>query len=170
MSAATEPRTVDLESFLAGLPEEDAAELRAAAAKIEALEREIGPPGRIERNVIALGIAALVLFLIGVAALVGLLTGANGVIGLGGVVLLLAAFPLLVFAYLWSVRGQTRLDAAKMALNERHFRPHGGVYFGARSGGTGKVLLVAAPEPGEPNLRERTEALYGQATKRRWWW
>jgi|GEM_PF-2671958 len=163
-------KTVDLATFLAGLPEADRAELRAAAARIAALEREIGLPGWIERHVIALGIATLVLFVIGLAGLLGVFAGLRGIIGLSGVVVLVAAFPLLVAAYLWSVRGQTRLDREKMALNEIHFLPHGGVYFGAGAEGAGKVLLVEPPQPGEPNLRERTMAAYEQATKRRWWW
>ncbi len=37
--------SLDLEEFLAGLAEEDGAEARVAAARIDALEREVGPPG-----------------------------------------------------------------------------------------------------------------------------
>jgi hypothetical protein len=163
-------QTVDLATFLARLPEAERAEVRAAAARIEALEREIGPPGWIERHLIPLGVAALGLFALGIAGLIGVLAGLRGAIGLGGVVLLVSAFPLLVGAYLWSVRDRTRLDRAKMALNEAHFLPHGGVYFGARANREGKVLLVRRSEPGEPTLRERTLAQYEKATKRRWWW
>ena len=165
---AETPEAVDLETFLAGLPAEDAAELRVAAAEIEALEREVGPPGWIERNLVTLTLTSLVLFALGLAGLIGVLAGLTGVIGLGGIVLLVAAFPVLMLAYLWSVRGRTRVDKAKMTLNDRHFLPHGGVYFGAR--GNGKVVRVAPPQSGEPNLRQRTEALHATATRRRWWW
>jgi hypothetical protein len=170
MSMAEARTTVDLATFLAGLPAADRAEVGAAAARIEALEREIGPPGWIERHFLPLVAVALVLFVLGLAALAGLIAGPGGVIGLGTVVLLLAAFPVLILAYLLSVRGRTRLDDAKMALNGRYFLPHGGVYFGAGDSGGGTVLLVDKPEPKEMNLRERTQAQYEAATKRRWWW
>lgn len=173
--------TVSLERFLAELPAEDAAEARAAAARIDALEREIGPPGWLERRVIRLGLAALALFAAGVALL---LARAYGLQGLPGAVLvpLLGAFPALVLAYMWSVRGRSRLDHEKMALNESHFLPHGGVYFGGQGGdfggdqgndlgGAGRVMRVERPRAkASPNLRERTHALHAEATKRRWWW
>jgi len=170
MSRTAAPRTVDLATFLAGLPDEERARIRTAAARIEALERAIGPPRLIERHIVPLGIAALALFVLGVAGLVGGLAGMRGIIGLGGVLLLVAAFPLLAGAYLLSVRHRTRVDRIKMALNERHFLPRGGVYFGAGPGGAGKVLLVPPSQPREPTLRERTQAQYEKATKRRWWW
>lgn len=161
-------KTVDLATFLSGLPEADRSELAAVAARIEALEREVGAPGWIERHLIMLGLAALVLFALGLAAIAGVVAGLGETIGLGGAVLMLAAFPALVLAYLLAARGRTRVDDAKQVLNERHFVPRGGVYFGA-TGGAGKVLLVDPSGPKEMNLRERTQAQYEAATKRRWW-
>jgi hypothetical protein len=158
---------IPLEAFLAALPAPEAAEARAAAARIDALERAVGPPGWLERHLLPLGLGALLLFTLGVLLLAGLLAGIGG-IGLGAVLPLIAAFPLLVFAYLWSVRGRTRLDREKMALNERYFLPHGGIYFGERSGG-GQVMPVERA-PAEPTLRDRAHALYAEATRRRWWW
>ena len=157
-------KTASLAEFLARLSEAEAAEARAAAARIDALEREIGPPGWIERNLVPLVAVSAVMFALG---LVGFFAGLAGWIGLGGVVLLLSAFPLLMFLYLLSVRGRTRLDDAKMALNEKHFLPHGGVYFGAAQGG-GSVLLVERPKDAEPDLRAKVHAQYEAATKRRW--
>ena len=52
MTGGTE--SLDLEAFLAALPEEAAAEARAAAARIDALERDVGPAGWIELNVMPL--------------------------------------------------------------------------------------------------------------------
>jgi hypothetical protein len=80
----------------------------------------------------------------------------------------------MVLAYLLSVRGQTRLDDAKMALNEKHFLPHGGIYFGvsesnADGDGGGKVLLVKRPTAEEPDLRSKIQAQYDAAAKRRLW-
>lgn len=165
----TAPRqTVALEEFLAGLPAGAAAGARAAAARIDELERGVRPPNRIERNLAPLAIAALILFVLGVAAFAGLATGLRGVIGFGGVVLLIAAFPALVFAYSWSVRWRTAADRAKMALNAEHFLPHGGLYFGAPQG-DGRVVRVEV-DPEGPDLRQQTEALYRQSTARRWWW
>jgi hypothetical protein len=159
--------STDLESFLAALPEEDAAQARVAAARIDALERQIGPPGWIERNLIWLAVASLVLFGLGVTGLIGVFAWGRDTFGLGGVTLMVSAFPALMFAYLFSVRGQTRFDHAKMALNERHFLPYGGLYFGASSG-AGKVVRVDPPQAGEPTLRERIEAQHDAAAKRKW--
>ena len=159
---------VSLDAFLARLTDEDAAELRALAAQIDALEREVGPPNWIERNILWLGAAALALFGLGLAAFIGGFTGMMTAVGLGGVVLMVAGFPALIFAYLLSVRSHTRIDDRKMELNEKHFLPRGGVYFGAAHG-DGKVLLVAPPaEKGEPDLRSKVHAQYKAATKWKW--
>ncbi len=158
--------TLNLEAFLAGLADEDAAQARVAAARIDALERAIGPPGWIERNVVRLTVAALVLFALGVGGLIGVLGWVRAIFGLGGVTLMVAGFPALVLAYLWSVRGRTRADHEKMALNEKHFLPHDGFYFGARSG-QGKVVRVDL-QPVDMNLREQVEARHAAAMKRRW--
>ena len=157
---------LELEEFLAWLAPEDAAAARVAAAWIDALERKIGPPGWIERNVVRLALAALALFLLGVGGLIGVLGWVRAIFGLGGVTLMVAAFPALVVAYLWSVRGRTRADHEKMALNEKHFLPHDGFYFGARSG-QGKVVRVDL-QPVDMNLREQVEARHHAAMKRRW--
>ena len=170
MSVASTRDSVDLETFILELPSGERDEVRAAAERIDDLEREVGQPGWLEENFFKLTIAALILFALGIAGLIGALAGLRGAIGLGGVVLLLAAFPTLVFAYLWSVRGRTRIDDAKMRLNERHFLPHGGVYFGGRSGKR-EVMRVEPPGEDKPDLRERTRRLYAAATTtRRWRW
>jgi hypothetical protein len=158
--------TLNLEDFLSGLGPEDAAAARVAAARIDALEHEVGSPGWIERNLVVLALAALVLFALGVAGLIGVPGWLRAVFGLGGVTLMVAAFPALMLAYLWSVRGRTGADYDKMKLNEKHFLPHGGYYFGA-SAGLGKVVR-AQPKSGEKNLREQVQARYEAATKRRW--
>lgn len=158
-------KTETLAAFLARLPDEDAAAARAAAAQIDAFERQIGPPGWIERNLLVLGTGAALLFVLG---LVGFFLGLQGLVSLGTVVLPLSAMPVLVLAYLLSVRGRTRLDDAKMALNEKHFLGHGGIYFGAPAG-EGKVLRVKRPTAGEPDLRSKIQAQYDAAAKRRLW-
>ncbi len=160
-----------LEAFLAGLPDEDAAAARVAAAQIDALEHEAGPPGWIERNLIWLVAVSLVLFALGAGALFGVFAWGRAVFGLGGITLMVAAFPAVMLAYLLSVRGRTSADHDKMALNEAYFLPHGGVYFGADSGGGsggGKVTRVTPPKKVEMNLRERTMAQHKAATKRIW--
>ena len=159
--------SLDLEAFLAGLPDEDADHARATAARIDALERAIGPPGWIERNLIPLAALALVLFVIGAGGLFGVFGWGRAVFGLAGVALMVGAFPALMLAYLLSVRRRTGADHEKMALNEKHFLPHGGLYFGA-AGGDGKVVPVDPPEKPEMTLRERTLAQHKAATKRQW--
>lgn len=168
MSASDPDKAVALETFLLELPEAEAAGVRTAAARIDEIERRIGPPNWIERNLSTLVIATLALFTLGVAAFAGLAAGLGGLFGLGGIVLLLAAFPLLVLVYAWSVRGRTALDGEKMALNHEHFLPRRALYFGARQGG-GKVIRIEV-DPLGPNLRQRTEALYRASINRRWWW
>jgi hypothetical protein len=54
-----------------------------------------------------------------------------------------------------------------MALNEKNFMPHGGLYFGAAHGG-GKVVRVELPKKAGMKLRERTLAQHKAATKRQW--
>ena len=158
-----------LEAFLAALDDNAAEEARAAAGQIDALERTVGPPSWLERNLISLALIAMALFLAGTGALIGLLPWLRSVIGLSGVTLLVAVFPGLVLAYLISVKGRTAIDNKKMALNDKHFLPHGGVYFSAAGEGEpGIVVRVDPPAKGEPTLRERVEAQYDAATKRRW--
>jgi hypothetical protein len=159
--------SVALEEFLDGLAEDDAAAARIAAARIDALEREVGPPGWVERNIVVLFVGALVLFVLGLGGLIGVFGWGRAVFGLGGVTLMVAAFPALMLAYLLSVRGRTGIDHEKMALNEKNFMPHGGLYFGAAGGG-GKVVRVEPPKKIEMNLRERTLAQHKAATKRHW--
>jgi hypothetical protein len=149
------------------LPDQDAAEARLAAARIDALERRIGPPRWIERNLIWLAVLALMLFVAGISALIGVFAWGRDTFGLGGVTLMVSAFPALMFAYLISVRGQTRFDHEKMALNERHFLPHGGLYLGSPQG-PGKVVRADRWQAAEPNLRDRVEARHDAAAKRKW--
>jgi hypothetical protein len=160
----TEAQT--LSAFLTRLGPEDAARARAAAERIDALERAIELPGWIERNLVRLALAALVLFVIGAGGLFGIFGWGRALFGLGGVTLMVAAFPALMLAYLLSVRGRTRADHEKMTLNVSHFLPHGGLYFGAVDG-VGMVVR-AQPKSGEKNLREQVQARYDAATKRRW--
>jgi len=164
--------STDLETFLAALPADDAAQARVAAARIDALERQIGPPGWIEHNLIWLAVASLALFVIGVTGLIGIFAWGRAFFGLGGVTLMVSAFPALMLAYLFSVRGRTGLDHEKMALNEQHFLPHAGLYLGAPQepgrSGPGKVVRVDRPQAGEPTLRERIEAQHHAASTRKW--
>lgn len=169
MTGAGAQQSIPLEAFLAVLPAEEAAEARRAANEIDALEREIGPPGWLERHLAGLGLIALLLFTAGVLLLAGLAAGVLRGIGFVIVVPLIAVFPALMLAYVWSVRGRTRLDRQKMELNEHHFLPRGGVYFGERDGER-LIMRVKPPEKSAPNLRERAEALHAEATRRRWWW
>ena len=167
MSAPRE--TVPLEVFLAELDPEAATAARTAAARMDALERQVGPPSWLERNLISLGLIALALFVAGAGALIGILPWLRSVIGLGGITALVMLFPGLMVAYLVSVRGRTAIDNEKMALNDRHFIPHGGFYFAApRDGGTAMVVRVDRPEKHEPTLRDKVQAQYDSATKRRW--
>ncbi len=157
---------LELEEFLAWLTPEEAAEAKVAAARIDALERAIGPPGWIERNMAPLAVAALVLFAIGAGGLFGIFGWGRAIFGLAGVTLMVAAFPALMLAYLLLVSGRSRADYEKMELNEKHFLPHGGYYFGAPDGGG--TVVRAERQSGEMNLREQVQARHDAAMKRRW--
>ena len=160
---------IPLETFLAELPEEDAAAARRAAERIDTLERQVGPPGWLERNLISLALIALAFFVVGAGALIGAFPWLRSVIGIGGISVLVAGFPVLMFVYLMTVRGRTAVDREKMRLNDLHFLPHGGIYFrDAGMRGPGFVLRIEPLKKGEPTLRERAEAQYAEATKRRW--
>lgn len=164
---------IPLETFLADLTEEQANDARAAAERMDELERRIGPPGWLERNLISLALIALAFFVVGVGALIGAFSWLRSVMGMGGITLFVACFPGLIFAYLYSVRGRTAVDRQKMALNERHFLPLGGLYFSGLAHDTDRpgqafVLRVAPPEQDEPTLRDKVEAQYASA--KRWHW
>jgi len=162
------PDKLELDEFLSLLTVEDAAQARSAAARIDALEREIGPPGWIERNLLVLALVSVIFFVLGLGGLLGFFAWGRAIFGLGGITLMVSAFPGLMLAYLWSVRGRTRADAKKMELNKAHFLPHGAVYFGNAPDsrpGRGQVTRVDW-NPDEPTLRDQVQARYDAATKR----
>ena len=111
----SKPDKLELDEFLSGLAPEDAARARVAAARIDALERQAGPPGWIERNLIVLALGSVVLFVLGVGGLIGIFAWGRAIFGLGGVTLMVSAFPGLMLAYLLSVRGRTRADDEKLS-------------------------------------------------------
>ena len=124
-------KIVDLETFLNGLPEETAAKARAAAARIDELEHaasRIGASDQRYMKMFALaGVLALVatVFTLGGFAAVG-----SGDISLTGLTVLMmaAAFPLLILIYSVRMRERTKIDQQKFEIIESHFLPYGAVY------------------------------------------
>ncbi|GBE42649.1 MAG TPA: hypothetical protein ENH05_07740 [Rhizobiales bacterium] len=127
-----ERKNIDLETFLESLPAEGAANARAAAARIDELERAAQRIGRSERRYIFLFAGA---GLLGLAAAVMTFGGyhlfGKGNMTLGDVVVLAmaGAFPILILVYSLRMRERTKIDSEKFKIIETFFLPFDGIYF-----------------------------------------
>ena len=124
-------KIVDLETFLNGLPEETAAKVRAAAARIDELEHAAERIGASDQRYLKM------------FAVAGLLAIAAGIFTLGGfggfepgqlaikeltIMAMAGAFPLLILIYSVRMRERTKIDQKKFEIIESHFLPYGAVY------------------------------------------
>lgn len=152
-SAARDQRPpVDLATFLAELPPDAAGDARAAAHRMDELERSIDPIRDIEARYAWAAWLALAFFIAG--AIIVLWPGewaaaVFAVIGRLGVVAMLSGLPLLGFAYGMATRDRSRVDLNKIVLNRKHFLPHGAYYFPPEDPrGEGRVVFIEVrPEP-----------------------
>ena len=127
-----ERKTVDLETFLEGLPGEAAANARAAASRIDELERAAQRIGKSDRRYVKLFAGAM---LIALAAAIMALGGIDlfragvGDFGDFAVLAMAGAFPVLVVIYSLRMRERTRIDQQKFEIIETFFMPYDGIYF-----------------------------------------
>lgn len=152
---------IALDSFLGRLDPPTAAEARAAAGRMDELERVAQNLEGVERTYLPWAIAAVALF---IASGVLLLSDSSmfrdaqvflGPVGLAGMA---AALPILGIVYTFQVRGRTKADSEKFTLNREAFAPHGGIYFPAPDGGVGTVYLTdpnkkSAPKDKRDDIR-----------------
>ncbi|HUS95430.1 MAG TPA: hypothetical protein VMX97_01685 [Hyphomicrobiaceae bacterium] len=142
---------VKLESFLAGLPEEDASGLRAIASRMDEFERHALPVRGIERELRIPFLIAVVLFAIGLFLIFSggwILVQARRTIGEPGLAALLGALPGLAAYYAYRVRWRTRADTQNFDLNREHFLPRGAIYFPATDAQGEAWIVRVAPDSG----------------------
>ncbi|MGF1650893.1 MAG: hypothetical protein ACFCUN_10620 [Hyphomicrobiaceae bacterium] len=143
-TSQSSPETLGLETFLTRLEPEAAAAARSAAMRMDEIEREIAHLEDVELNFIWPLRVGIVTFLVGAAII--LLPGETTAaiyrwLGPGLVVVMLGILPLSGLWYGWQVRERSRGDFNKIALNRKHFVPHGAYYFPS-AGGAGHVVIV----------------------------
>lgn len=152
MTEQTKPEQVSLQAFVGSFGNEDAAdEARRAAHKMDVLERSIDDIRDLEERFRPLVIGAAIAFAIGAVIILvphRWTFAAYQLIGSFGVVALLSGLPLLGAAYTVRVRKRSIVDLNKIALNRKHFVPHGGYYFPSEApGGAGHVIRMTFRKP-----------------------
>lgn len=158
-----ERKNIDLETFLDGLPAEAAANARAAASRIDELERAAQRIGQSDRRYIKLFAGAGVL---GLSAAVMTFGGAHlfgkGNVDLGDVAVMAmaGAFPLLILVYALRMRERTKIDQQKFQIIETYFLPYDGIYFApGPDNNTGTVSVSPrAQDWRRPNTRDEKKA------------
>ncbi len=155
-------KTVDLDTFLEGLPEETAAKARAAAARIDELEHAAERIGASDRRFLILFVLAGVF---GIGGAVFALGGFNMLKGgeataLEFLVLAMAgAFPLLILIYSLRMKERTKIDHEKFQIIETYFLPYGAIYLPpGPDRRTGLVAISPSTHPwrkADPNSKKR---------------
>ncbi|MEL6374794.1 MAG: hypothetical protein AAFR04_12595 [Pseudomonadota bacterium] len=148
MGARTRPERVDLATFLAPLDETQAAQMRAAAARIDELEAQTRAFEGIERRYVpafAVGLALFVLalgVLLAPAPVLSVVEGSWRGLALS---FMLGVLPATGAVFAWNVRHRTSADNEKFELNKTHFVPRGGLYFAAHNAQDACVVRIAVP-------------------------
>lgn len=127
-------RQIDLETFLDGLSEEDAANARAAAARIDEIEHAAQRIGGSDKKFMKLfGLAGITTMVAAYLALGGYHMFQGGQAHFADVVILLmaSAFPVLVLVYSLKMNERTKLDRKKFEIIEAYFLPHDAIYLPA---------------------------------------
>lgn len=162
-------KQIDLESFLADLPDETAAKTKAAAARIDELEHAAIRIGEADKTFMRLFLLSGVLFIVAV----GFLVSGNEMFVKGQphlldvVVLLMAgALPAMVLVYCLKMNERTKLDRQKFEIIENYFMPHNAIYF--PPGPDRKTGIVAIAESGRGwNRKPDDDKRYKKAG---WYW
>jgi hypothetical protein len=138
-------RQIDLETFLEGLSEEDAANARAAAACIDEIEHAAQRIGQSDRKFLKLfALAGITTLIAAFLALGGYHMFQGGQAHLADVVILLmaSAFPVLVLVYSLKMNERTKLDRKKFEIIEAYFLPHDAIYLPAGPDRPAPVVAV----------------------------
>lgn len=150
-------KTIDLETFLEDLPETAAANAKAAAARIDELERAAQRIGKSDGNYIIAFSVTGVLALIAAYMILGgytLFTGGNGAVSDLAVLFMAGGFPMMIVIYSLRMRERTKLDQQKFEIIETYFMPYNGIYFPPAPGrDTGTVSISAADTRRKPDLK-----------------
>ena len=145
---------LDLDSFLAGLPADKAAQLRVQAERIDALERHALPVRGVEQKLWRPFLVSLAMFATGLVLFLASgrhLNVVRQLIGEIGLCILLGALPGLAIYYTYRVRWRTKADMAAFNVNRDHFLPHGVIYFSApEPGGAPSIVPVDAAKAYKP--------------------
>lgn len=153
---------MDLETFLERLPQEPAANARAAAARIDELEHAARRIGKYDRHyVIAFTVAGVLALAAAFLALGGyrLYNGGHGHLDDLVILVMASAFPLMILIYSLRMRERTRLDQKKFDLIETYFMPFDGIYFPPGPGReTGTISITTRGAMRLPNTRDVKKA------------
>lgn len=148
---------IDLDTFLEDLPATAAANARAAAARIDELERAAQRIGEADRHyVTAFAISGVLAMIAAYMALGGhdLFNGGDGTLLDFTVLIMAGAFPLMILLYSLRMRERTKLDQEKFEIIKTYFMPFNGIYFSPRPGhDTGTVSISAADTRRKPDLK-----------------
>jgi hypothetical protein len=149
-------KTIDLETFLEGLPETAAANAKAAAARIDELERAAQRIGKSDRQYVMAFAGAGVLALIAAFMTLGgynLFEGGYAALDDLVVPVLAGVFPLMILIYSLRMRERTRIDQEKFEIIETYFLPYNGIYFSPPPGqDAGTVSIAMADKRRKPDL------------------
>ncbi len=158
-----ERKNIDLETFLDSLPAEGAAKARAAAARVDELERAAQRIGKSDSRFVMLFAGA---GLLGLAAAIMTFGGyrlfGEGYMALGEVAVLAmaGAFPALILVYSVRMRERTKIDQQKFEIIETFFLPFDGIYFPPGPEQEAGTVSVS-PRAGawrRPNIRDAKKA------------
>lgn len=166
---ARQRQQIDLETFLKDLSEEEAANARAAAARIDELEHAAQRIGMSDRSYIKLFVAACICTL--VAIILSFTVSEmfhGGTIGLLDVIILLlaSAFPALVFFYSFKMNERTKLDRQKFDIIETYFLPHDAIYLPPGPDRARGVVAISTESGGWERAPEPKE----KVRKPGWYW
>ena len=150
-------KTIDLETFLEGLPTTAAANAKAAAARIDELERAAQRIGRSDRQYVIAFAGTGVLALIAAFMALGgydLFRGGYAVLGDFAVLVMAGGFPLMIIIYSLRMRERTKLDQKKFEIIETYFMPYNGIYFPPAPGRTtGTISIAPADSWRKPDMK-----------------
>ena len=136
---------VALDVFLQDLEDTAAGEARAAAQKMDDLERSIDHLRDVETQYRWFAVTAALMFVAGTVVVLYPSDWSAMVyrtLGPLTFIVMIGTLPVLGGVYAFTVKDRTRADLNKAALNKKHFVPHNAYYFPAEQAGlSGRVVF-----------------------------